>query len=65
MLMGSIFQPLFGMILDFFWSGKISDAGIRIYEVSCYKYAIATLPVCLIIAYVLSIFVKETIHTEK
>ncbi|MDR2075202.1 MAG: MFS transporter [Holosporales bacterium] len=65
MLIGSIFQPLFGMILDLFWNGRISDAGIRIYEASCYKYAIATLPICLIVAYVLSIFMKETIHTEK
>jgi MFS family permease len=65
MLMGSIFQPLLGMILDLFWSGKISDAGVRVYETSCYQYAIATLPICLIVAYVLSTFMKETIHTEK
>ena len=62
---GAIFQPILGVLLDIFWDGKISEAGIRIYDVSCYQYAILTLPICVVIAYVLSLFVKETIHLES
>ncbi|MDR2781034.1 MAG: MFS transporter [Holosporaceae bacterium] len=65
MLAGSIFQPILGVILDVFWTGAISDNGVRIYDISCYQKAILTLPICLVIAYVLSIFVKETIGLEN
>ncbi|GHT88957.1 MFS transporter [Alphaproteobacteria bacterium] len=64
MLVGSIFQPLLGVLLDVFWTGKISETGCRIYDISCYKMAIMTLPVCILVAYILSIFQKETIQNE-
>jgi MFS family permease len=64
MLAGSIFQPVFGILLDFFWAGKTSESGIRLYDISCYQQAIITLPICLVAAYVLSIFIKETINIE-
>jgi MFS family permease len=65
MFAGLIFQPVLGFLLDFFWTGKMSEQGMRLYDVSCYQNAILTLPICLAVAYVLSIFMKETIHTEK
>ncbi|MDR3155605.1 MAG: MFS transporter [Holosporaceae bacterium] len=67
MLAGLIFQPLLGLLLDVFWTGaKATEHGIRIYEFSCYQKAILlTIPTCLVIAYVLSLFMKETIHKEK
>jgi MFS family permease len=65
MLAGSIFQPVLGMMLDLFWTGAISDRGVRIYDVSCYQNAILTLPICLVVAYILSLFVKETINMEE
>jgi MFS family permease len=64
MLIGSVFQPILGVLLDVFWTGEFSEQGMRIYEISCYQMAILTLPVCLAIAYVLSLFVKETISVE-
>jgi sugar phosphate permease len=65
MLAGSIFQPLLGLLLDFFWTGKLSAEGIRLYETSCYQKAILALPICLVIAFGLSIFMKETIQMEN
>jgi hypothetical protein len=65
MLAGSIFQPVLGIMLDMFWTGTISDQGVRIYDISCYQKAIAVLPICMAVAYVLSFFVKETINLEK
>jgi fucose permease len=65
MLVGSIFQPVLGVLLDVFWTGKISEHGLRIYEISSYQKAILTLPICLVAAYVLSIFTKETMGMEQ
>jgi hypothetical protein len=65
MLAGSIFQPVLGIMLDMFWTGTVSDYGVRIYDISCYRKAISVLPICLAFAYVLSFFVKETIDKEK
>lgn len=64
MLIGAIFQPALGVLLDVFWNGSISEFGTRIYEVSCYQKAIFTLPICLIIACAVSLFMKETIQSE-
>lgn len=65
MLAGSIFQPVLGMMLDFFWTNNLSIDGIRIYDVYTYQKAMLTLPLCLIIAFILSLFVNETIYNEK
>lgn len=64
MLVGSVFQPLLGVLLDIFWTGNVSAYGTRIYEISSYQQAIVTLPICLVVAYLLSLFTKETIHIE-
>ncbi len=64
MLIGSIFQPLLGVLLDYFWEGKVNDSGLRIYDINCYKYAILIIPACLILTYFISFFVKETIQLE-
>lgn len=65
MLIGSIFQPLLGVMLDLFWDGKVSEVGTRIYEIGCYQKALLTIPICLLIAYLLSLFVRETMHSEN
>ncbi|GHU14841.1 MFS transporter [Alphaproteobacteria bacterium] len=65
MLAGAVFQPILGVLLDFFWTGTISESGVRLYEISCYQKAILTLPICFVVAFVLSLFMKETIGMEK
>ena len=59
MLMGCIFQPLLGLLLDMFWTNKLSPQGTRIYDVSCYNKAIVVIPIALIVAYIVSLFMKE------
>lgn len=65
MLIGAIFQPLLGILLDLFWSGEMSIYGVRIYEISAYQKSMLTLPICLMIAYILSIFINETMQNEQ
>ena len=65
MLIGSIFQPFLGALLDFFWKGEIGETGVRVYSIECYEKAILVIPVFLLISYILSIFLKDTINTEN
>ena len=65
MLIGSIFQPFLGALLDFFWKGEIGEAAVRVYDIECYEKAILVIPVFLLISYVLSMFLKDTINTEN
>jgi MFS family permease len=64
MLIGAIFQPTLGVILDHFWNNTVSRDGIRIYDTACYSCAILVIPMFLAIAYVMSFYLKETIHME-
>ncbi|MDR3224255.1 MAG: MFS transporter [Holosporales bacterium] len=64
MLIGAIFQPLIGVLLDFFWTGIIGENGLRVYDAVCYRNAIIVIPASLVVAYLLSFFLKETIHLE-
>jgi MFS family permease len=65
MLAGSVFQPVFGVLLDLFWTGGLSSSGVRLYDISCYNKAILTLPICLVISFALSIFIKESMEQER
>ena len=61
MMGGFIFQPVVGKILDWTWSGHVEN-GIRIYTTGNYITALSILPVGLLIAGILSLFIKETYH---
>ena len=65
MLIGSIFQPVLGALLDFFWKGELGTNGVRLYGINCYEKAILVIPVFLVISYILSLFVRDTIKTEN
>jgi len=58
-LVGLIFQPFLGKILDIFWSGEITENGIRIYSLENYRYAIFVLAATLIISVLMLVFVKD------
>lgn len=60
MMSGLIFQPLLGYVLDLFWQGNCTEAGVRIYSASAYSYAIALIPLCLFGTFFLLFFIKET-----
>ena len=65
MLIGCIFQPFLGALLDFFWNNELTETGVRLYGVECYTNAILIIPIFLIISYLITFFIKETIHTES
>ena len=55
---GAIMQPLIGIILDFRWDGQMMH-GTRIYSSSNYELALSVFPITLIIAFFLTLFLKE------
>ncbi len=57
-LVGSIMQPVIGFLLVQKWHGNLKE-GVPIYDLPAYHYALAILPIMLIIAFVLSLFLNE------
>ena len=58
-LIGALSDPLTGKFLDLGWKGKLVD-GVRIFSADTYKMALTTVPVYLIVAFVLLFFIRET-----
>ncbi len=58
-LVGLIFQPFLGKILDIFWCGEVAENGVRIYSLENYQYAIFVLAATLILSVVMLLFVKD------
>jgi MFS family permease len=58
-IIGVIFLPVIGYLLDFQWHGKL-DQGIRAYSSIAYEWSMLALPACLLLAMMVSLFVKET-----
>lgn len=60
MLGGMVFQPAVGKLLDKHAVTVVMQNGIPIYTASDYNYALTVIPMGLILAIVLSFFLKET-----
>jgi MFS family permease len=60
MIGGVVFQPIVGKLLDWHASSSQMVNGALVYTSSDYTYALSVVPVGLIIAIVLTMFVKET-----
>ncbi|MDR1057797.1 MAG: MFS transporter [Coxiellaceae bacterium] len=62
---GILLPILIGKILDFNWQGTMQN-NVRIYSLSSYQLALATLPLCYFIAFLTSVFgIKETYCLPK
>lgn len=58
-LLGALFQPIVGRLLDIYWDGTLVN-GIRVYSAGDLKTAMISLPVCLVICLILCFFLKES-----
>ncbi|WP_010300887.1 MFS transporter [Candidatus Odyssella thessalonicensis] len=65
MVSGVIFQPLLGVIIDFAWDGLVNLDGTPMYSIGDYQQAMATIPVCMIAAWFVMLFVKETFPAHR
>lgn len=64
-LVGAAFQPLIGGILDATWHHRL-EGGIPVYTPQAFKTAMMVLPICLLLAWIVSFRVKESYghHTQ-
>ncbi len=61
MLGGMITQPLVGIILDISWKGAMNH-GIRSYDSFDYHLALSLIPMGMVVAAILGLFLKESYH---
>jgi len=60
---GAIFQPIVGLLLRHHSDGSIVN-GIPFYSVTDYKYALIILPICFIVALIVSLFFLKESYCE-
>lgn len=63
MLLGLILQPLVGWFLDWIWDGVMNN-GIPLYTVADYRFALLSIPFCLVISLLLTPLIPETFPRE-
>ncbi len=63
-IFGALSEPLIGKLLDLGWHHKMLE-GARIFSVRDYQHALVALPICMIIALFLQLFIRETFCKPK
>ncbi len=59
MMLGIVLQPQVGKFLEWAWSGEVLN-GVPQYGIADYRFALISIPLCLIIALLLMPFIPET-----
>ena len=61
MAAGMLFQPLIGVFLDMGWTGQVGPHNVHLFSTLNYQHALIVLPIGLVLAGLISLFVlKET-----
>ena len=63
-LLGALFQPIVGKLLDLHWDGTIID-GVRSYSAHDLQTAMISLPVCLVVCLILCLVLKESYGANR
>lgn len=63
MLLGLILQPFVGWLLDWIWDGVINN-GIPLYTIYDYRFALTSIPICLVLSLLLTPLIPETFPRE-
>lgn len=64
MVLGLVMQPLIGWFLDFVWTG-LRYNGIPHYDIADYRFALLSIPLCLVLALLLMPLIPETFPRSK
>lgn len=59
MVGSALLMHLLGLLLDYFWSGGISEIGLKVYTSANYVYAFSLIPVVYAIAFMLSFILNK------
>lgn len=58
-MIGGVFQPLIGEILDITWDGTMAN-GVPVYAAGDFRIALAILPACFLLGFIVTCFIPET-----
>jgi len=64
MMLGLVMQPLVGKSLEWAWGGAMEN-GVRLYSISDYRFALLSIPLCLVLALILMPLIPETFPKEE
>ncbi len=64
MMLGLVLQPLVGGFLEIAWSGGMEN-GVPLYTISDYRFALISIPLCLILSLLLMPLIPETFPRIK
>jgi MFS family permease len=56
---GAIFEPLFGWLMDYHWSG-VATNGVRQYAIGDFQFAMWLFPIGILVAFAVAAMIKET-----
>ncbi len=59
-LAAAMIQQYVGQVLDYFWEGQMTEAGIRAYSIHTYQVAFGVILFVTCISVVLSLFIKQS-----
>ncbi|HCU07250.1 MAG TPA: hypothetical protein DIC42_06730 [Holosporales bacterium] len=59
MIGSALLMHLLGLLLDYFWSGGVSEIGLKVYTATNYLYAFSIIPLVYAIAFMLSLILKK------
>lgn len=63
MMLGLVLQPLVGKFLEVAWSGGFEN-GVPLYTISDYRFALLSIPLCLVLTLLLMPLIPETFPRE-
>lgn len=63
-IVGAAFQPIIGAFLEHHWSGEMLN-GVPVYSAADFRSAMIFLPVCMGLAFIAALLVKETFCKSK
>lgn len=61
---GAVLQHMIGIIIDYFWSGEMSETGLRIYGVETFTTAFSFLMGLIVVCFILSLTLKKDTPTQ-
>ena len=65
MVSGLVFQPLLGKLIEIFWDGQLKADGLPLYSMDAYRYALSSILVASILAWIVTLYMKETYREES
>jgi hypothetical protein len=62
---GSFFHTSIGRIMDMFWTGALTNNGLRVYDLEVYQYALSIVPLCAVVGAIMVCLVGIKVRRKE